>query len=297
MQPDEVSGTAEGACFVRACAARERDPSVRNPDSLAKHFLGRWYRALEATVPVGLSRRLFERGLPGGYAGHTARTWHCDRTLEAALAGGAEQVVVLGAGYDTRAYRTRAATAGLPIFEVDLPATQKRKTDCLRKLYGELPSHVTYVPIDFARQGLAEVLLPAGYDPTRRTHFNWEGVTYYIDESAIARVLAFVRDNAPRASTITFDYWLRSFVEGDRSSYGADKLVEYVTDLGEPFRFGLNEGEAEPFLRAHGFEVESDLGPSELSATYLRRSDGCTLAPIWGMIRMAFARTSPDRPR
>jgi methyltransferase (TIGR00027 family) len=289
----EVIGSAEGACFARAAAARERDPKVANPDFLAKHFLGWRYATHLRVVPAALSRLIFELLIPGGYAAHAARTRHCDRMLHASLDSGAKQLVLLGAGYDTRAYRFRARLLGVPVFEVDLPGTQDRKKARLRKLYGELPSHVRYVAIDFARQSLADVLLPAGYDPSLPTHFNWDGVTYYIDEPAITRVLDFVRDRAGRGSAIVFDYFLRSFVEGDLSSYGARKLVHYaVTKQKEPFLFGLNEDEIRAFMAARGFEIESDYGPSELSGMYLTRSDGSRLGRPWGAMRMSYARAS-----
>jgi methyltransferase (TIGR00027 family) len=288
---DEVIGTAEAACFARALAAREPDARVANPDFLARHFLGPWYRTLLRFVPVVPSRFLTERKLPGAYGSHAARTRHCDRLLLHALDDGAEQLVILGAGYDTRAYRFERRLSGVPVFEVDLPGTQARKKRFLRKLYGEVPSHVTYVPIDFARQTLSTVLLGAGYDPTKRTHFNWEGVSYYIDEAAVGGIFAFVRDRAAPGSTIVFDYWLRSFVEGDRSTYGASALAAFVDNLKEPFLFGWNEGELEPFASPRGFRVESDWGHGQLSDTYLARTDGSVLAPIWGMMRMAQLRS------
>jgi methyltransferase (TIGR00027 family) len=291
-EKNEVIRTAEGACLARAAASREPDPMVANPDYLAKHFLGPWYRFLVEVTPVGLSRVLFERKLPGGYGGQTARTRYFDRVLHETLEGGAKQLVLLGAGYDTRPYRLRGRLDGIGVFELDLPGTQGRKKARLRRLFGELPSHVTYVPIDFARQSLADVLLPAGYDPSLRTHFHWEGVTYYVDEPAVSSVLSFVHRQSALGSTVTFDYWLRSFVEGDLSPFGGKKLVQYaVTELGEPFLFGLNDDDIVPFMGARGFEVVSDLGPAELIAQYLTRADGTLLGRPWGFMRVALART------
>ena len=289
---DEVIGTAEGSCLARAAAACDRDPTVANPDYLAKHFLGPFYRLGLTVWPVWLLRRLMEWKLPGGYGSHTARTHHGDRLLHAALVGGAQQVVILGAGYDTRAYRFREQLANVPVFEVDLPGTQARKKRRLQAVFGALPSHVRYVPIDFARQRLEQVLSAAGYDPALQTHFNWEGVTYYIDEPAVSRVLTFVREHAAPGSAIGFDYWPRSFVEGDLSTYGARQLVKYaVEENHEPFLFGLNADEIAPYLERHGFDLVSDLGPDELSARYLYRRDGSLLARPWDVMRFAYART------
>lgn len=88
-----------------------------------------------------------------------------------------------------------------------------------------------------------------------------------------------------------FDYVFRSFVEGDQSGYGSKQLFRYcVQEMKEPFLFGLNPDETEPFMRERGFEIVSDLGPAELAELYLRRSDGSLLARPWDVLRMCYAR-------
>ena len=112
----------------------------------------------------------------------TARTLHIDRMIERALPG-LEQLVVLGAGYDTRAYGS-LKREGLRFFELDRPATQLVKVEALRRA-GIDASHVTFVSADLERDRLSDVLLAAGYEPSKRTLFLWEGVTIYLSEGDV----------------------------------------------------------------------------------------------------------------
>jgi methyltransferase (TIGR00027 family) len=235
-------------------------------------------------------RRLFEWRVPGATCYHLVRTKHIDGVLLSALARGAAQVVILAAGNDSRAYRFKDQLAGKRVFEVDLPGTQAWKKQRLIRLYGHLPDHVTFVAIDFTTQPLAETLVAAGYDPSLRTFFNWEGITFYLPDEAIDATLQVVRGAAP-GSEIVFDYCLRSFLHGDLGSYGAREITAWLSRAGEPFRFGLDEGDVEPFLRPRGLELVSDLGPEELVQRHALRADGTPYGRPLGMNRMAHARS------
>src|SRR5215213_8565618 len=131
------STTAEGALALRAAATHERDPGVRNPDVYAGRFLGWRRRALTLARVPGLRRllvRRVEEQLPGGYAFETARTRYMDDVVLAEAASRARQLVLLGAGFDSRAYRMRSELAAVRIFEVDHPATAAVKRDRLAKV-------------------------------------------------------------------------------------------------------------------------------------------------------------------
>ena len=114
------------------------------------------------------NRSVFARGVH-------VRTRHIDDVLTESLKAGSTQVVILGAGLDSRAYRFGDALRGVRVFELDLPPTQEYKNTRPRRA-GALPDHVTYAPIDFTTQELAAVLAAAGYDRKQVTTFIWEGV-------------------------------------------------------------------------------------------------------------------------
>jgi methyltransferase (TIGR00027 family) len=114
-----------------------------------------------------------------------ARTIFFDGQVEAAIAGGVGQIVVLGAGYDDRALRFR--TSGVTFFEVDHPATQADKQGRLRAI-GAAAGPVL-AAADFRRDDLASVLASAGHDVSLRTLFLCEGLLVYLDEAATIRLL------------------------------------------------------------------------------------------------------------
>lgn len=178
VKPGAVSTTAEYVCYFRAIAAQRPDPKLRNPDGLADKLCppnGQLPRPYEAA-------RKFIDYSGETYAGYfyvNARTMYIDAALERAVEAGATQVVVLGAGFDSRAYRFHASHPRVRFFEVDLPAMVEEKKNRLIMVFGVVPDYVQYAPIDFDHERLEDVLPRLGYDSGRRTFFILEGVTMY----------------------------------------------------------------------------------------------------------------------
>ncbi len=155
------------------------DKDAQNPDYMAKYFLSLkfkiflWYlRSVQKIIGSGF----LERPAPGFYWYFQVRTKHIDSILMKSINAGIEQFVILGAGYDSRPYRFKEKLTGIRIFEVDFPGTLSSKKQQLIKLYGSLPEHVTYVPIDFNSQLIKDVLLEKGYDSNKKTFFIDDGM-------------------------------------------------------------------------------------------------------------------------
>ena len=212
-------------------------------------------------VPLlrGLVRRVAERVVPGGLWFEVARTRFMDDVMRAEVTAGAGQLVILGAGFDSRPYRFRELLRGVAVFEVDHPATSRLKRERVRRIFGDLPSHVRYVEVDFETDDLGERLEAAGYDATRRTLFVWSGVAPYISAEAVGAVLAFVGQRSGAGSAIVFDYIFSEFLEGDDGYYGAAQLRKSVERQGEPFRSGVPEGEIGRFVEEHGLVLSESL--------------------------------------
>ena len=285
--------TAEAFASLRAAGSSVRDEQVRNPDHLASRFIALGPRlATLVKVPAlrPLARRTAERVSPGAYYYELARVKHIDRVLSEELDAGLEQLVVLGAGFDTRAYRFANRLSATRVFELDHPVTAALKQARVRKVFGLLPEHVTYVSADLEHEDLSAALRRAGYGARARTLFIWSGVSFYLSEEAVHAVLAFVRASSEPGSSIVFDYHYRGFTDGTCDYYGSREGRHRVEELGEPCIFGIEEGGVSTLLRQHGLELISDLGPTELERRYLIRSDGSVDGQPFGFISIAHAR-------
>jgi methyltransferase (TIGR00027 family) len=238
-------------------------------DPLAERFLSAKYRMLLWGRPL---RDVVEGLIEQRFAGHhyyvIARTRYFDDLLQQRLAGGAEQLVILGAGYDSRPYRFADRLAGVQVFEVDHPATSTAKQAKIGALFGKTPANVAYVAVDFTVDKLADKLLGCGYRTTRPTVFLWEGVTPYLNLEAVDAVLGFVMASAAAGSAIVFDYVLRSVVEGTCTLRGAANEFAKMSRTSEPLTFGIDEGQATAFLASRGFQNVVDVGAQELLSRY-----------------------------
>lgn len=262
--------TAEGACALRAAGTTLRDAELRNPDRLAARFIAPGLKATALVKVPGLRRlgpRLFESILPGSFWFELARTHFMDELLLEEVTAGATQVVILGAGLDSRAYRL---AIDAQVFEVDHPVTAAVKRERLDAVLGGPPAHVRYVQVDFNSEDLGERLAAGGFDAEARTVVIWSGVVPYLEEAGVASSLRWFAAGTGPGSAITFDYLWKEAVDGDRSFYGAEQLFERVAKGGEPFKFGIPRGGTAEFVERFGLVLERDLGPEDAQERYAK---------------------------
>jgi methyltransferase (TIGR00027 family) len=236
-------------------------------------------------------RKLFMRKLfpPGIYEYVIARTKVMDVAFVDALEAGFTQIVLLGAGFDTRALRFADRNRGTKIFELDVATTQQPKIEIYQKQTLSIPTGLVFVPINFDRQDIFDRLSNAGFQEGRKTLFLWEGVTMYLSVQAVDGTLEFIRSRAACGSQVVFDYLYASVLRRENRFYGEREIYEMVSRVGEGWTFGLEEGEIGPFLEARGFEVTAHYTPPELEAQYLTADDGTRLGRINGTHCIAVA--------
>jgi methyltransferase (TIGR00027 family) len=271
MKEGKASRTADLAAVLRATESMKRADKRVCDDPYAKDFLSGIYS-------VGLKSRLLtkialwytELKSPGGIGHIVARTKHYDDYLKTCIEDGIEQLVILGAGYDSRAYRFDELKGRVKVFEVDHPTTQRVKKEKVRKIFGSFPDHVVYVPIDFDKEKLEEKLLESGYDENLKTLFMWEGVVMYLTAEAVDETLDFVANNSGEGSSIVFDYILQSVMDGTCEFEEAEKWRKQVERRGEAPSFGIKEGAVAEFLSERGFYQVKDVNYQFLENTYLK---------------------------
>ena len=270
----KASRTAAYTCFSRACATREKELRLRGPDNLAAEvILPPVPRLVLEFTPLRkfMMRRMFPAGI---YEYVCARTKVMDAAFVEALEAHFTQIVLLGAGFDTRALRFAGHNQGTRIYELDVPTTQAPKLEIYRKKGVHVPNELVFAPIDFDREEIFDVLARCGYQDVGKTLFLWEGVSMYLSVEAVDDTLAFIRDHAASGSRIIFDYIYASVLRKENRYYGEQGIFETVSKAGEGWTFGIEEGEVESFLDKRGFEMLIHYTPAELEKLYLTTEDG-----------------------
>ncbi len=287
-----ISYTAEIVCAFRTIGARDPDPKTRNPDYMAKHFVN---PELQSTFPgLGVdfedAKNAMDQMDNGGYYYVNARTHHIDGLLTEALKAGVRQVLIMSAGFDSRAYRFHQAYPDVRFFEIDLPDISVVKQHRVERVLGRKADWVTFVPIDFNTQTLDEVLGRADFASKQQTFYIWEGVTYFLTQTGVDSTLNFIAERSAPGSQIVFDYILEDVVQGgDYSAYGARKAARFVALVGEPYTFGISPKKLESFVNMHGLGLLSDLGPEDLTQRYLIASNGTVSGKISEFLRVVHA--------
>jgi methyltransferase (TIGR00027 family) len=198
-----------------------------------------------------------------------SRSRYAEERLEASSAA---QYVILGAGFDTFAFRRPEMLATMNVYEVDHPATQAMKRG--RIAGWSIPARLHFVPVDFNTENFDAALLQAGFDPHQRTFFSWLGVTYYLSREAIFATLEAVRRIAAPGSEIVFDYM-------DADAFIPEKTVRRMQIMqggarmvGEPMQTGFAPAALASDLEAVGFTLAENLAPADIQARYFAgRSD------------------------
>jgi methyltransferase (TIGR00027 family) len=197
-----------------------------------------------------------------------ARHRYMDDALARALRGKVEQIVLLGAGYDMRAYRFAKALRKRPLFEVDHPATSDRKASIVARHAEELPAaEVRRVAVDFETQSFRDELRKAGFRERRKTFFVWEGVSMYLTRSAVKKTLATLRLMSAPGSQVVLDLWFLPD-EHDLRSVARRFSSNFLALLGEPVTFGLHPEDAGPFFERLGFRLQDVADASVLRQRY-----------------------------
>jgi methyltransferase (TIGR00027 family) len=262
MKDARPSRTAMRVAMRRAAHQLFDTPLVLD-DPMAVRIIGPEAEAYMRAAPSKQNGRIAR----SARAFMVARSRFAEDALARAVARGTGQLVILGAGLDTFAYRNPYPDGTLRVFEVDHPATQAWKRRKLAHASIAVPPSVTYVPVDFEQDALADRLAAAGFDASRPAFFSWLGVTMYLTEEAFASTLALIARSAAGGG-VAFDY-------GTARSHLAwtDRIVlawisRLVASAGEPFR-SLFEPEAlVARLRHLGFAPIEDLGVEAINARY-----------------------------
>ncbi|HUA16352.1 MAG TPA: class I SAM-dependent methyltransferase [Verrucomicrobiae bacterium] len=280
MQEGRFSRTAHGVAVRRAAHQIFDDPKVLD-DPIALSMV-----SPESVEELRSNPQKQQEKITRAFrAFMAARSRYAEDQLHRAFAEGVRQYVVLGAGLDTFAYRNPHAE--LRVFEVDHPATQNWKRQRLQASTIAIPPSVTFVPVDFERQTLAQGLERSQFDLSASAFFSWLGVTPYLTREACMATLAFAAKRAA-GSGIAFDFAVHRDLLNLREKLALYALSQRVAAAGEPFQLFFRPDELAADLRVLGFRQTEILAAAEINARYFtNRSDGLKI--IGGAGRLACA--------
>jgi len=279
MRKGRPSATAEMVCSWRALEHTLPPDQRILDDPYARGFLGpvRGGMVDGAAALPAIARRAMLRRLDQVLQGFVTFVLARHRAIDdLILATRSDQVVLLGAGYDTRPARLCARLRESRVFEVDHPDTARRKAELAEAAYAgaELAPTVP-VTIDFARESIAERLCEAGLETGASTVWVWEGVSMYLDEPAVRDTLGlFARLSGPgsRAACDVLSDPRRGGLLGSAQRQVLDATMEWI--YAEPFRWYCSPGQIAAFFLSCGLTVQEDLGLDELVSRYGKRDSG-----------------------
>ena len=195
-----------------------------------------------------------------------ARAAFCEEALKTALCTGTKQVVILGAGMDTFAFRQPEILKTVDVFEFDHPLTQADKKERIRRAGWVVPEKLHFVPVDFTQDDLCAKLLEAGFCLEKKSFFSWLGVSMYLDRGAIEAMLRNIAALAADGSDLVFDY-------ADAGLFLSDvKRVQNMLAMakagGEEMKSGFDQLSLELMLSEYGFLVCEHLNRNEIQSRY-----------------------------
>jgi len=275
-----TSRTAEWTCLSRAASSLESRPHYRGDDHIALLLVPAFLKVLLHLSPA---RRFFCQILAakGIYEYTIARTKYIDAVFGEAIFRGVDQILIFGAGFDTRALRFEGKEDTV-IFELDAPVTQQAKLGQYAKRGLSVPPKVRFIPIDFDTEPLSERLEAAGFGRGRKSLFVLEGLLMYLQPESVDATFRVIQSFAGEGSEAVFDYVRASVLRQTGSFYGEREIVKAVAKAGECWHFGLEEGDVEGFLKTYGLRLSEHKGARDLERMYFTDPSGRIVGRVNG---------------
>ncbi len=260
-------------------------------DEYAIHFLGSGLKtaAKVSGLPLigSMIPKFIHKKAPGALSSGTGRTKYIDDLLFQTVQDGIKQLLILGAGFDTRALRLDFLKT-ISVIEIDHPDTSKFKLERLKSI-GQQSNNIRYLQLDFNKESLEDLAIQERMDFNLPTTILWEGVTNYLSQDVVDNTFEFVK-NFANNSYFLFTYIHRQVVEQPQTFAGTEKLFKNLKENKEQWTFGFLPSELPSYLLRFGFILIEDKGAFEYREQYIpeRRE----LLNGYEFYRVAFAKRS-----
>ncbi|WP_143308418.1 class I SAM-dependent methyltransferase [Chitinophaga vietnamensis] len=271
MKADKTSRTAQYMALFRALENTRKPDDRLFTDPYAVNFIEPQLRFAVKVSAWPAARRYIERTIhqriPGALSSGIARTRYIDDLLQQTVQQGIRQLLILGAGFDTRALRLDFLR-NLPVIEVDHPNTFAHKMAVFRRQQAQLPANITFCQVDFNQQGINDPDTLKAVDLRLPTTVIWEGVTNYLHAEAVAATFTFI-GKLPKGSFVIFTYIHQRVLDEPSAFLGGETLLSNLEQLQERWTFGLYPEAVADYLQQFGLRLLEDKGADEYRQQYL----------------------------
>ncbi len=272
--------------MCRAFSFHEKNHYLKSDDYIAPLLLPRILQFLLKFRLINIRWPIFPKGI---YEYVIARTKYIDDKVISAMEEGIEQIVLPGAGYDTRAIRFSDSNPRVKFFELEVETTLTAKINQYNKRGIPRPGNSIFIPIDFMIETMDEKLLEYGFNPCKKSLFLLEGLIMYLDQAAVEDLLSRINQLTLPGSPIIFDYILASVLRNENALYGEKSIHRQVISANEAWQFGLEIGQAEAFLGKFGLKLIDLLDAEKLERLFFLNEQGSIIARINGTHGIIYA--------
>jgi len=278
---NKVSMTARVTRFTRAMSYYDKNPYYKTDDYIAPLLIPSRYKIV---VRNDITRYIYRRryGASGVYEYLAARTKLIDGIFRG-FPPHIRQVLIFGAGFDSRAVRFKDSLGNAAVYELDSPATQQAKIKGYRKANIGIPSNLKFIPVDFGEASLHEKLAAAGFRENTANLYILEGLISYLDPEAVDRIFSFLKAFSGKGSTAIFDCIYASVLRRENIYYGEKLCYNYAIGYGEPFKFGIEKGRIDDFLSGYGFKLVDKYDSTKFEDVYFTDEKGKKTGRVNGM--------------
>ncbi len=213
-----------------------------------------------------------------------------DAVYQQAVQDELDPIVILGAGFDTRAIRFATASNQPRVYEFDAKHTQQTKLDLYKRNGVSIPPNVLFQPIDFEKESLSERLGAIGFPRGKRCLFIMEGVLMYLEPESVDVTFQTVTDYMGPHSLMAFDYVYSDVLKCEKNRYGETALVKSVSRVNEAWRFGLEQGAIDRFVSKYGLRLQNHMNSADIENRYFRDIHGNVVGHVNGTHCLVTAR-------
>jgi methyltransferase (TIGR00027 family) len=273
------SKTAAYTCTCRASSFLEANSFYKSDDYIAVELLPRFVKYLLKLKILNFKGRIAPNGI---YPYVIARTKYIDSIFLQAKEDGFEQVVIFGAGFDSRALRLLDPNNNIRVFEIDTFHTLNAKTKQFKKRNIVKPYTNIYIPIDFDKEEIKPKLYDNQLNTNKKTLSILEGLTMYLSPSAVADTFKLIYDYSASGSLVVFDYIYASVLRREKKYYGESAIYTRVKKDKEQWTFGIEEGEIDKYLSDLKFHLIENIDSNNIEKKYFQDNSGKIITKVNG---------------